>query len=126
MSRRWGKKYVDKRDWKSYNEKLVSRGCVLVDPVDLAGWMKDVERLNCGHYGRPFLFPDMLFYWAAMQHVVLGMPYRQIEGYLKSMLEGTGVKVPDYSTLYKRIKELEFDIEAMFKKKKKEACNSDR
>jgi len=23
---RWGEKYIDKRNWKEYNEKLVARG----------------------------------------------------------------------------------------------------
>ncbi len=52
-----------------------------------------------------------------MQHVVLGMPYRQIEGYLRKYFEGTGLKVPDYTTLYKRIKALRFDIELCLEKK---------
>ena len=29
--RRWGKEYVDKRNWKEYNESLVRRGEILLD-----------------------------------------------------------------------------------------------
>lgn len=117
MSGRWGKKYVDRRDWKASNQKLVDRGAFLLDHSILEKWKSGVDRLNMGKYGRQYEFPEELIYWAAMQHVVLGMPYRQIEGYLKTFFKGTGLKVPDYTTLYKRIKALKFDIEMCLKKK---------
>jgi hypothetical protein len=117
MSGRWGKKYVDTRDWKACNQKLVDRGSFLLDHGVLEKWKQGVDGLNEGKYGRPFEFPDELFYWAAMQHVVLGMPYRQIQGYLKQFFRGTSMKVPDYTTLFKRIRELDFDVEVDVKKK---------
>ena len=122
MSRRWGKKFVDKRDWAACNQKLVDRGGFLLDHSILEKWKNGVDRLNEGKYGRQYEFPDELFYWAAMQHVVLGMPYRQIEGFLLTYFEGSGVKVPDYTTLYKRIKALKFDIEICSKKKTGGCC----
>lgn len=117
MSLRWGKKYVDNRDWKRCNQKLVDRGAFFLDHDILDKWKSSVGRLNAGKYGRPFEFPDELFYWAAMQHAVMGMPYRQIQGYLEKFFEGTGVKVPDYTTLYKRIRGLDFDLGFVVKKK---------
>ena len=117
MSGRWGKKYVDGRDWSACNKKLVDRGAFFLDESILEKWKDGVDRLNRGKYGRQYEFPDELIYWAAMQHVVLGMPYRQIEGYLRKYFEGTGLKVPDYTTLYKRIKALRFDIELCLEKK---------
>jgi hypothetical protein len=117
MSVRWGKKYVDARDWKECNQKLVDRGSFLLDHGVLEKWKENIDRLNLGKFGRPFEFPNELFYWAAMQHVVLGMPYRQIQGYLKQFFRGTNMKVPDYTTLFKRIRELDFDVEVVVKKK---------
>ncbi len=114
---RWGKKYVDGRDWKLSNQKLVDRGSFFLDRSILEKWKDGVDRLNEGKYGRQYEFPDELIYWAAMQHVVLGMPYRQIEGYLRKYFEGTGLKMPDYTTLYKRIKALKFDLEVCIEKK---------
>lgn len=117
------KKFVDKRDWREYNRRLVDRGAFLFDMPVLEHWDRDLERLNRGKmyggtvYGKPFEFPDILFYWAAMQHAILGMPYRQIQGYLEKYFEGTGVRVPDYTTLYKRIRALKFDIEVLIEKK---------
>jgi hypothetical protein len=36
--RRWGKNYVDKRNWAEYNESLVRRGEVLLDFDLLDKW----------------------------------------------------------------------------------------
>jgi hypothetical protein len=117
MSGRWGKEFVDGRDWKACNQKLVDRGAFFLDESILENWKDGLDRLNEGKYGRQYVFPDELIYWAALQHVVLGMPYRQIEGYLRKYFEGTGLRVPDYTTLYKRIRALKFDIEFLFEKK---------
>lgn len=108
--------YVDKRDWKTYNQKLVDRGAFLLDETILEKWKSNLNRLNEGKYGRHYKFPDELIYWAAMQHVIMGMPYRQIEGYLKQYFEGTGLEVPHYTTIHKRIRNLKLDIEVAFKK----------
>ncbi len=117
MAERWGKKYVDKRDWKRCNQKLVDRGGFLLDQSLLEKWKAGLGRLNEGKYGRHYKFPDELIYWAAMQHVLLGMPYRQIQGYLEVFFQGTGLDVPHFTTLHKRIQNLKFDIEIAFKKR---------
>ena len=113
MALRWGKKYVDKRDWKKYNQKLVDRGAFLLDESILEKWKSDLDRLNDGKYGRHYKFPDELIYWAAMHHTLLGTPYRQIEGYFRTYFEGTGLEVPHYTTIYKRVQKLKLDIEAV-------------
>lgn len=116
-------KFVDRRDWSKYNQRLVDRGSFLFDISVLGDWDRDLERLNRAKkyggklYSKPFEFPDILFYWAAMQHAVLGMPYRQIQGYLEKYFEGSGVRVPDYTTLYRRIKALKFELEICIEKK---------
>ena len=117
MSSRWGKKYVDNRDWKSYNQELVDRGSFILDHEILEKWKDSLDRMNDGKYGRHYDFPDELIYWAAMQHIILNMPYRQITGFLETYFKGSGLLVPHYTTLYKRIKAMRFDVEAMVKKK---------
>jgi hypothetical protein len=54
MSGRWGKKYVDERDWKQCNQKLVDRGAFFLDHSILDKWKASVDRKNDGKYGRPF------------------------------------------------------------------------
>ncbi len=89
---------------------MVDRGAFTVDPGLLGSWERDVGELNSGKYGRPFLFPDRLFYAAAALHTIFNMPYRQIQGYFEEVFKGTGVRVPDYSTFYKRIRRMRFDV----------------
>ena len=41
--KRWGKKYKDNRDWKSYNEQLVKRGEFYINPRFLNGWNEEIK-----------------------------------------------------------------------------------
>ncbi len=43
--RRWGKRYVDDRDWSEYNESLVRRGEVLLDFDILDEWNVSLNHL---------------------------------------------------------------------------------
>lgn len=106
ISERWGEKYVDRRDWPVYNKVLVGRGALLVNSSVLDVWQRDLAEMNLGKYGRPYVFPDALFLWAALLHTVFDMPYRQIQGYLEKSFPG--VKVPCYATLYNRINSIDF------------------
>ena len=116
---RWGKPFIDRRDWPVYNRLLVERGALLVNENVMSAWESDLDRLNRGKYGRPFVFPEVLFMWAALLHVVFDMPYRQIQGYLEKAFPG--VKVPCYSTLYNRINGIDFEalFDGLEAKKKK-------
>ena len=42
------KKYVDKRDWKEYNKKLVKRGEFYINPKFLDTWIEEVKAMNQG------------------------------------------------------------------------------
>jgi len=47
-SKRWGNKFIDKRNWKSYNEELVMRGEFLL-PIDMYGnWYEELDKMNEG------------------------------------------------------------------------------
>lgn len=105
-----------------YNQILVDRGAFLLDHSLLEKWKSDLDRMNAGKYGRHYKFLDELIYWAAMQHVFLGMPYRQIQGYLEMFFKDTGVDVPHFTTLHKRIQNLRFDMEITFKKELYSRC----
>ena len=49
--RRWGKKYVDRRNWREYNESLVRRGEVLLDFDMLDEWNAELKKMNGGKEG---------------------------------------------------------------------------
>ena len=47
-NKRWGNKFVDKRNWKSYNEELVVRGEFLL-PIDMFdSWYEELDKMNEG------------------------------------------------------------------------------
>jgi hypothetical protein len=107
IAERWGDKYIDRRNWPCYNRLLVERGSLLVNNSILDLWQSDVDGLNQGKYGHPYEFPEVLFLWGALLHVVFHMPYRQIEGYMKMAFPS--IKVPCYATLYNRINSIDFE-----------------
>lgn len=45
---RWGKKYVDKRDWREYNERLVRRGELYLSLDFLERWDKGGRKDESG------------------------------------------------------------------------------
>lgn len=46
------REYVDKRDWRGYNEKLVRRGELYFAFEFLDSWAKDIAQMNEGKVGR--------------------------------------------------------------------------
>jgi hypothetical protein len=52
--RRWGGKYVDRRNWREYNESLVRRGEILVDFDLVDEWKDGLRRMNEGKEGARF------------------------------------------------------------------------
>ncbi len=45
-SKRWGNKFIDKRNWKSYNEELVIRGEFLL-PIDIfENWYEELDKVG--------------------------------------------------------------------------------
>jgi len=57
---RWGKKYKDKRKWREYNEKLIARGEAYISLDFIETWDKDLEKLNRGKVGAPYVYPECL------------------------------------------------------------------
>lgn len=107
-----GKKiYVDKRNWKEYNEKLVKRGELYLDLGFLSTWDDELERLNKDKKGRPFEFPPLFIKFNAFIHHIFYLPYRQLEGFLRKLSEFINkLKAADYTTLFKRIAELDLNL----------------
>jgi len=86
--RRWGKAYVDKRNWKEYNESLVRRGEVLLDFDVLDEWEDELRRMNQskeGKKGARFRYPEPFMRLLAYLHVLFHLPFRQEEGFVKSL-----------------------------------------
>ena len=92
------------RDWTVYNERLVSRGEVLLDISWVGRWERELARVNRGKRGRPYVYPPSLVRMVEAMKAVLGAPLRMLEGILRVLGDILPVRAPDYTTLWHRLK----------------------
>lgn len=112
--RRWGKEYVDKRDWRVYNETLVRRGEVLLDFDLLDEWSEELKKMNQGQEGARFRYPEAFMRLLAYLHVLFHLPFRQEEGFVRSLSKYVdGLEVPRYNTIWERTNRLEMELDGV-------------
>lgn len=91
------------RNWRDYTASLVRRGSLtLWIERDLQDWWLCQER--SGQPGASPLYSDRAVEACLSLRVLLGLPLRQAEGFVRSLLclVGLSLPVPDYSTLCRR------------------------
>jgi len=96
------------RDWKKVNNNLVKRGMLWVDFSFLKQWKDEVKELNHGKVGRKYIYPNSLFYLTAF--IACFIPFRQAEGFLLALSKIKPFKVPDYTTIFRRVRKLKFSL----------------
>jgi len=112
--RRWGKGYVDDRDWKEYNESLVRRGEILLDFDLLDEWSEELKKANQHKVGAPYRYPEAFMRLLAYLHVLFHLPFRQEEGFVRSLSKYVeGLRAPDWSTIWERTKGLDMTLEGV-------------
>lgn len=98
-------------NWREYNKSLVNRG-------DITIWFSD-EALEhwahanaCVKVGRPFVYSDTAVECLLTIRELLKLPYRQTEGFGRSLVAmlGVDVAIPDYSSLAKRAGKLDVKL----------------
>ena len=87
--KRWSKKYIDKRNWKEYNAKLVTRGEFYINPRFLETWLTETTALNVGKVGQPFLYPNSMIEFLGILHAK-GFDYRSLEGIMRVLSKRLG------------------------------------
>jgi hypothetical protein len=107
---RWGRKFKDKRNWKTYNEELVKRGEYLLDMEFIENWDAELETMNQGKEGARYKYPNTLIELQAVWHAKR-MPVRMIEGMTRDLVKmGSLPAYNDYSTVSRRINRLEYKL----------------
>ncbi|MEM4089830.1 MAG: transposase [Thermoplasmatales archaeon] len=85
-----------------YNEALVRRDELNLDPSVLEGWKEELK-LNDGKVGEPYHYAGSYIRFLAFVRLLFRMPYRQTEGFVRFLSRHVeGLKVPNYSTLDRR------------------------
>lgn len=111
LKKRWGRKFEDHRDWKTYNKQLVKRGEYLLDLDRVQGWNDELEEMNKGKVGKPYRFPNSLIQVQGVWHSI-EIPYRMIQGITMKLVEIADL--PDsnhYSTINRRVNRLDIQLE---------------
>ncbi len=104
--KRWGKKFVDRRDWISYNEHLVVRGEFYLDCAWAKSWNAELKKMNECKVGAKYEFPESLIRLQAVWHQWID--YRGIEGVTRKLVESAQLpSFNDYSTINRRVNRLD-------------------
>lgn len=94
------------RNWRQYNNSLIQRGSLtfLIDPKSMKSLIPKAKKSR----GRPLEFSDQFIEMLFMIKIYFRLPYRQLEGFSRSLLEQMKylAKVPTYSLTCKRAKQL--------------------
>lgn len=102
------------RNWKEYNTKLVKRGEFYLLADFIEHWDEELEEMNKNKRGSPFEFPQSFIDYTAFLKTVFNQPYRQLQGVTERLsLYMPGLKSADYTTLWRRIRATEFEIEQL-------------
>jgi hypothetical protein len=110
LQRRWGKKFIDSRDWRSYNEQLVKRGEYLLACDFVENWSKELASMNENKVGAPYRFPKTMIELQALWHAKR-VPYRTIEGMTRDLVKLGGLpEYNNYSTANRRINKLDLSL----------------
>lgn len=104
--------YEDKRDWSAYNERLVQRGELYLDLEWVGSWDDELAAMNGAKRGRPYRYPESMVEFLAAVRVVLRLPYRSMEGFLRGLSKVVeAVEAPDYTTLWWRMARMDLTWE---------------
>jgi hypothetical protein len=100
------------RNWPEYNNKLVARGEINLDPNILQNWYRELRRMNRHKEGHQFEFPDSFIKFIGILKTEFGFSYRRIIGLIRflSRLCPSMRNIPHYATLFRRMNELKLDL----------------
>jgi len=106
--------YIDNRNWKEYNEKLVLRGVYYINPEFLYTWNKEINQMNVGKVGQPYMYPESMIKFLAVLHCK-GNDFRALEGMLRGIRDVSPYEFPIivYSQICRRFNKLNINLEVM-------------
>ncbi|ARD84362.1 transposase IS4 family protein [Ferroplasma acidiphilum] len=98
------------RRWEKYNESLVDRIQYLTDLSFIKDYDTLLEEKNNGKIGHPYKVPDALIMYLARLRSIFNIPFRSLEGMLRSLAIITGIKSISYSEIFRRIRRIKPEI----------------
>lgn len=99
-----------RRNWHQSNASLINRG-------KLEMWISQerIEHWKAGPCGQPKRGRRQIYSTTAilachLVRIVYGLPYRQMQGFLMTLLQLAGLPIPHYSLVCRRFKEVESEL----------------
>lgn len=107
---RWGKPFVDKRNWRKYNEELVFRGEFYLEFEWVKNWDAELEEMNHSKVGARYQYPKSLIELQAAWHQKID--YRGIQGVMRKIAAAVQLpRVNHYSNVCRRVNSLDIQFE---------------
>ena len=91
------------RNWPQYNERLIQRGEFDLFLDSLPSWEKELRDMNKNKRGASYKYPASLMLLAKLLRCQFNIPYRTLEGILRSLGKILGFDAPSYTTLFSRL-----------------------
>jgi len=99
------------RDWKSYNQQLINRGEFYINPKFLDNWINEINEMNKGKIGNPYLYPNSEIEFLAVLHCK-GYDYRSLEGIITGLSKRLGnFPIISYTQICRRFNSLDIKFE---------------
>ena len=98
------------RRWEKYNESLVDRIEYITDLSFIKDYDGLLEENNNGKIGHPYKVPDALIMYLARLRSIFNIPFRTLEGILRSLAIITNIKSISYSEIFRRIRKIKPEI----------------
>lgn len=109
-TKRWGKKFVDKRDHKQYQDELLIRYEIYLDLDWVDSWSDELAEMNKGKRGKPYEYPKSMIEWQAL--LVEKFSTRGAEAITRKLQQHyLLLQCNDHSTIHRRILELDLKFE---------------
>ncbi len=106
------KKHRKERNWSQYNQKLktIARLEFFISEEAIQGWHYEGKRLR----GGKVIYSDHVIEVSLMMREFYGLPYRQTQGFMASILTmmNLDLPMPDYTTLSRRAQKLTVNLRA--------------
>lgn len=113
QQKRWGKKCEDTRNWKAYNEHLITRGEFYLNPRFLENWIEELKDMNQRKVGQPYTYPDSMIEFLGMLRSK-GFDYRALQGMMRVLSHKLGpFPVISFSQIRRRILNLPLVFRAL-------------
>ena len=106
------RKYIDKRNWKEYNNKLIKRGEFYINLVFLDTWLLETKEINKNKEGSPYLYPNSLIEFLGILHVK-SFDYRALQGIVNALSSKfDNFPVISYSQICRRVNKINIKFTA--------------